>query len=373
MSRKKQSMDGNQAAAHVAYAFTEVAGIYPITPSSPMADFVDQWSANGQKNIFGSQTKVVEMESEALVSKGCHIEVEQTRNEDGSLNAAKCWLCLDDSTLQMPNGYQASSVISVENVKYDLAAANGTGGFVFDDAVISGGFELNFSGMKLFVVDGKVVSVPNANSDGTGTNNYFQFTGTLKLPEGEAVPQFLCGVRAPAVIGIGFDGKICKSDVALGAIEGNLSTSEDNITAFTLGSTAAHFEASELDGSCLALVVDSGALVFTDALPAWLTGKEVRLGSFVYDFSVSRYTSLSGMQYLWDAPAITPEMTGVYATIDYSYLNPEEDSLIAVSGSLVSPTPILWGDGTVVSKEATGTFTFDNAGSLKNFVIKYGE
>nr|MCR4714525.1 hypothetical protein [Treponemataceae bacterium] len=63
MSRKKQSMDGNQAAAHVAYAFTEVAGIYPITPSSPMADFVDQWSANGQKNIFGSQTKVVEMES----------------------------------------------------------------------------------------------------------------------------------------------------------------------------------------------------------------------------------------------------------------------------------------------------------------------
>ena len=68
MSRKKQSMDGNQAAAHVAYAYTEVAGIYPITPSSPMADFVDQWSANGQKNIFGTQTKVVEMESEAGAS-----------------------------------------------------------------------------------------------------------------------------------------------------------------------------------------------------------------------------------------------------------------------------------------------------------------
>ena len=47
MSRAKQSMDGNQAAAHVAYAYTEVAGIYPITPSSPMADFVDQWSAAG--------------------------------------------------------------------------------------------------------------------------------------------------------------------------------------------------------------------------------------------------------------------------------------------------------------------------------------
>ena len=57
-------MDGNTAAAHVAYAYTEVAGIYPITPSSPMADSVDQWSAAGQKNIFGSKVKVVEMESE---------------------------------------------------------------------------------------------------------------------------------------------------------------------------------------------------------------------------------------------------------------------------------------------------------------------
>ena len=65
MARAKQSMDGNTAAAHVAYAFTEVAGIYPITPSSPMADTVDQWSAAGQKNIFGSTVKVVEMESEA--------------------------------------------------------------------------------------------------------------------------------------------------------------------------------------------------------------------------------------------------------------------------------------------------------------------
>ena len=54
MERKMKSMDGNNAAAHVSYAFTEVAAIYPITPSSPMADFVDQWSANGLKNIFGT-------------------------------------------------------------------------------------------------------------------------------------------------------------------------------------------------------------------------------------------------------------------------------------------------------------------------------
>ena len=64
MARAFKSMDGNTAAAHVSYAFTEVAGIYPITPSSPMADLVDQWSANGRKNIFGSTVRVVEMESE---------------------------------------------------------------------------------------------------------------------------------------------------------------------------------------------------------------------------------------------------------------------------------------------------------------------
>ncbi len=72
MPRNKQSMDGNTAAAHVAYAFTEVAGIYPITPSSPMADMVDQWSATGLKNIFGSTVKVVEMESEAGAAGTVH-------------------------------------------------------------------------------------------------------------------------------------------------------------------------------------------------------------------------------------------------------------------------------------------------------------
>ena len=65
-------MDGNNAAAHVSYAFSEVAAIYPITPSSPMADFVDQWSANGLKNIFGKQVKVVEMESEAGAAGAVH-------------------------------------------------------------------------------------------------------------------------------------------------------------------------------------------------------------------------------------------------------------------------------------------------------------
>ncbi|MEE1229059.1 MAG: pyruvate:ferredoxin (flavodoxin) oxidoreductase [Lachnospiraceae bacterium] len=72
MAREKQSMDGNTAAAHVAYAFTEVAAIYPITPSSPMADSVDQWSAAGRKNIFGNTVTVAELESEAGASGAVH-------------------------------------------------------------------------------------------------------------------------------------------------------------------------------------------------------------------------------------------------------------------------------------------------------------
>ena len=72
MARKFKTMDGNTAAAHVSYAFTEVAGIYPITPSSPMADNVDQWSAAGRKNIFGNTVKVVEMQSEAGAAGTVH-------------------------------------------------------------------------------------------------------------------------------------------------------------------------------------------------------------------------------------------------------------------------------------------------------------
>ncbi|MGX8698659.1 MAG: pyruvate:ferredoxin (flavodoxin) oxidoreductase [bacterium] len=72
MGRKLKSMDGNNAAAHVSYAFTEVAGIYPITPSSPMADYVDQWAAQGLKNIFGTTVKVCEMQSEAGASGTVH-------------------------------------------------------------------------------------------------------------------------------------------------------------------------------------------------------------------------------------------------------------------------------------------------------------
>ena len=72
MARKFKTMDGNEAAAYVSYAYTEVAGIYPITPSSPMADHVDQWAAQGMKNVFGTPVNVIEMESEAGAAGTVH-------------------------------------------------------------------------------------------------------------------------------------------------------------------------------------------------------------------------------------------------------------------------------------------------------------
>jgi pyruvate-ferredoxin/flavodoxin oxidoreductase len=72
MSKNMKTMDGNKAAAYISYAFTEVAAIYPITPSSTMAEYADEWSAQGQKNIFGQVVDVVEMQSEAGAAGAVH-------------------------------------------------------------------------------------------------------------------------------------------------------------------------------------------------------------------------------------------------------------------------------------------------------------
>ena len=72
MARKKLTMDGNNAAGHVSYAFTEVAAIYPITPSSVMAEVTDAWSTAGRKNIFGQEVQVVEMQSEGGAAGAVH-------------------------------------------------------------------------------------------------------------------------------------------------------------------------------------------------------------------------------------------------------------------------------------------------------------
>ena len=99
VSRVKKTMDGNNAAAHVSYAYTEVAAIYPITPSSPMADFVDQWSAAGQKNVFGTTVKVQEMQAESGAAGAVH----------GSLNAGALTTTYTASQgllLMIPNMYK---------------------------------------------------------------------------------------------------------------------------------------------------------------------------------------------------------------------------------------------------------------------------
>ena len=99
MARKLVTMDGNNAAAHVSYAFTEVAAIYPITPSSPMADLVDQWSAAGRKNIFGTRVRVQEMQAESGAAGAVH----------GSLNAGALTTTYTASQgllLMIPNMYK---------------------------------------------------------------------------------------------------------------------------------------------------------------------------------------------------------------------------------------------------------------------------
>ncbi len=72
MARQKLTMDGNNAAGHVSYAFTDLAAIYPITPSSVMAEVTDSWATAGRKNIFGEEVKVVEMQSEAGAAGAVH-------------------------------------------------------------------------------------------------------------------------------------------------------------------------------------------------------------------------------------------------------------------------------------------------------------
>src|SRR6056297_1114264 len=101
MANKMKTMDGNTAAAHVGYAFTDVAAIYPITPSSPMAELVDEWSAHGRENIFGQRVKLSEFQSEGGASGGVH----------GSLAAGALTTTFTASQgllLMLPNMYKIS-------------------------------------------------------------------------------------------------------------------------------------------------------------------------------------------------------------------------------------------------------------------------
>ncbi|TFH43243.1 MAG: pyruvate:ferredoxin (flavodoxin) oxidoreductase [Chrysiogenales bacterium] len=99
--RVMESMDGNTAAAHVAYAFTEVAAIYPITPSSTMAECVDEWSSYGRKNIFGETVRVVEMQSEAGAAGAMHGSL-----QSGALTTT--FTASQGLLLMIPNMYKIS-------------------------------------------------------------------------------------------------------------------------------------------------------------------------------------------------------------------------------------------------------------------------
>lgn len=119
MARPMKTMDGNTAAAHVSYAFTDVAAIYPITPSSNMADITDQWAMQGRKNIFGHEVKVVEMQSEAGAAGAVH----------GSLQAGALTTTYTASQgllLMIPNMYKIAGELlpSVIHVSARAVAAH---------------------------------------------------------------------------------------------------------------------------------------------------------------------------------------------------------------------------------------------------------
>ena len=99
MATKIEIMDGNQAAAYISYAFTEVAGIFPITPSSPMAEYVDEWAANGKKNLFGQPVQVVEMQSEGGAAGTVHGSL-----QSGALTTT--YTASQGLLLMIPNMYQ---------------------------------------------------------------------------------------------------------------------------------------------------------------------------------------------------------------------------------------------------------------------------
>ena len=101
MAKKMMTIDGNTAAAYVAYAYTDVAAIFPITPSTTMAEVVDEWAAQGKKNIFGQTVNVVEMQSEAGAAGAFH----------GSLQAGALTTTFTASQgllLMLPNMYKVA-------------------------------------------------------------------------------------------------------------------------------------------------------------------------------------------------------------------------------------------------------------------------
>ena len=151
MAKKMKTMDGNTAAAYVAYAFTDVAAIYPITPSSPMAEYIDEWAAHGEKNIFGQEVKVVELQSEAGAAGAVH----------GSLSAGALTSTFTASQgllLMIPNMYKIAGELLPGVFHVTARAVAGHALSIFGDhsdvmATRQTGFALLASGSVQEVMD----------------------------------------------------------------------------------------------------------------------------------------------------------------------------------------------------------------------------
>ncbi len=203
MSRKMKTMDGNQAAAYISYAFTDVAAIYPITPSSPMAEHVDDWSAQGMKNLFGNTVKVVEMQSEGGAAGAFH----------GSLQAGaltSTYTASQGLLLMIPNMYKvagemlpgvfhvsaralASHALSIFGDHQDVMSARATGCCMLAESNVQEVMDL--SGVAhLAAIEG---SLPFINFfDGFRTSHEIQkvevmdFEDLGKMLDKEAVKRF---------------------------------------------------------------------------------------------------------------------------------------------------------------------------------------
>lgn len=151
MTKFMKTMDGNEAAGYVAYAFTDVAAIFPITPSSPMAEHVDEWAAHGQKNIFGQEVKVVEMQSEAGAAGAVH----------GSLSAGALTTTFTASQgllLMIPNMYKIAGELMPGVFHVSARALAGHALSIFGDhsdvmACRQTGFAMLASGSVQEVID----------------------------------------------------------------------------------------------------------------------------------------------------------------------------------------------------------------------------
>lgn len=151
MTKVMKTMDGNTAAAYVAYAFTDVAAIYPITPSSPMAELIDDWAAHGKKNIFGQEVRVTEMQSEAGAAGAVH----------GSLSAGALTSTFTASQgllLMIPNMYKIAGELMPGVFHVTARAIAGHALSIFGDhsdvmAARQTGFALLASGSVQEVMD----------------------------------------------------------------------------------------------------------------------------------------------------------------------------------------------------------------------------